>query len=104
MHVSLAPPKPENATIENDKWGEPPMPRDYQLLQPWTQQLLRLARSGKIGMKRKPDPDSLDEDKLDDEIGDENKTNFEDRGYVAKKWKPVPEALLEPTLFALFKI
>lgn len=95
-HVSLAPPKSENANGEDDKWGEPPMPRDYQLLQPWTQQLLRLARSGKVGTKRKPDPDSMDDDKAEDEIAEEAKTNLEDRGYVAKKWKPVPEALLEP--------
>lgn len=72
------------------------MPRDYQLLQPWTQQLLRLARSGKVGSKRKPDPDSMDEDKPEDEVTEEAKANLEDRGYVAKKWKPVPEALLEP--------
>ena len=96
-HVSLAPPKSEDAHGEDDKWGEPPMPRDYQLLQPWTQQLLRLARSGKVGTKRKPvEVDSMDEDKPEDEMAEEAKTTFEDRGYVAKKWKPVPEAMLEP--------
>ena len=95
-HVSLAPPKTEEETRENDKWGEPPMPRDYQLLQPWTQQLLRLARSGKVGTKRKPDPDYMDEEKAEDELAKEAKANFDDRGYVAKKWKQVPEALLEP--------
>ena len=96
-HVSLAPPKSETTNGEDDKWGEPPMPRDYQLLQPWTQHLLRLARSGKVGTKRKPaDPDSMDEDKPEDELPEESKANLEDRGYVAKKWKPIPEAMLEP--------
>jgi hypothetical protein len=94
-HISLAPPKSEEAIKENDKWGEPPMPRDYQLLLPWTQHLLRLARSGKVGTKRKPDPDT-DDDKPEDELNEEAKANLEERGYVAKKWKPVPEALLEP--------
>ncbi|KAF2773821.1 hypothetical protein EJ03DRAFT_323195 [Teratosphaeria nubilosa] len=94
--VSLAPPASESADGKDDKWGEPPMPRDYQLLLPHTQQLLRLARSGKVGTKRKPDPDSLDEDRPDEETQEETKTNLEDRGYIAKRWKPVPEALLEP--------
>lgn len=95
-HISLAPPKSEDENGENDKWGEPPMPRDYQLLQPWTQQLLRLARSGKVGTKRKPDPDSMDDDKPEDEVEQEAKPNLENRGYAAKKWKPVPESMLEP--------
>ena len=97
-HVSLAPPKTEAEKVEDDKWGEPPMPRDYQLLQPWTQQLLRLARSGKVGTKRKPagDPDSMDEERPEEDGGEETKANLEDRGFVAKKWRQVPEALLEP--------
>ena len=97
-HVSLAPPKTEAEKVEDDKWGEPPMPRDYQLLQPWTQQLLRLARSGKVGTKRKPagDPDSMDEERPEEDGGEETKASLEDRGFVAKKWRQVPEALLEP--------
>ncbi|KAH9824530.1 hypothetical protein Tdes44962_MAKER04350 [Teratosphaeria destructans] len=94
--ISLAPPASESADGKDDKWAEPPMPRDYQLLLPHTQQLLRLARSGKVGTKRKPDPDSLDEDRPDEEAQDETKANLEDRGYIAKRWKPIPEALLEP--------
>ncbi|KAK3088979.1 hypothetical protein LTR53_019815, partial [Teratosphaeriaceae sp. CCFEE 6253] len=86
----------EHESIANDKWGELPMPRDYQLLQPWTQQLLRLARSGRVGTKRKQDPDSADEDRNDEEAAGEAKANLEDRGYVAKKWKPVPELQLAP--------
>jgi hypothetical protein len=48
-----------------------------------------------VGTKRKQDPDT-DEDKPEDEINEEAKAHLEDRGYLAKKWKPVPEALLEP--------
>ncbi|EMC98261.1 hypothetical protein BAUCODRAFT_418809 [Baudoinia panamericana UAMH 10762] len=94
--ISLAPPASETAKNGSDRWGEPPMPRDYQLLLPWTQQLLRLARSGKVGTKRKADPDSMDEDRPDEEAAEESKANLEDRGYTARKWKPIPEALLEP--------
>lgn len=97
-HVSLAPPKPEVINgIDNDRWGEPPMPRDYQLLQPWTQQLLRLARSGKVGTKRSADADFPDDDKPEDEaLPQTTQTSLDDRGYIAKKWKPIPEAQLEP--------
>lgn len=109
--ISLAPPQSETgADSKQDKWGEPPMPRDSQLLQPWTQQLLRLARSGKVGAgrnKRKVAPtadvgmDGLTDDdgrgEEEGEVGEEKKSQMEEeRGYVARKWKPVPEALLEP--------
>ncbi|KAM3422343.1 hypothetical protein BST61_g2702 [Cercospora zeina] len=95
--VSLAPPVSEIEAGKDDKWGEPPMPRDFQLLNPWTQHLLRLARSGKVGTKRKQDADA-DDDKPDDEVAEEDTkpTSIDDRGYVAKKWKPVPEHSLEP--------
>ncbi|KAK5107752.1 hypothetical protein LTR62_000728 [Meristemomyces frigidus] len=95
--ISLAPSATGEEQKANDRWGDPPMPRDFQLLQPWTQGLLRLARSGKVGTKRKPDPDSMDEDGVDEEkTAEETQAALEDRGYVAKKWKIVPEALLEP--------
>lgn len=73
------------------------MPRDYQLLNPWTQHLLRLARSGRVGTKRKQDADVNDEDKPEDEGAEEvTKSNNDERAYLAKKWKPVPEHMLEP--------
>ncbi|KXT05315.1 hypothetical protein AC578_11103 [Pseudocercospora eumusae] len=97
--VSLAPPHSETEGKKDDKWAEPPMPRDYQLLNPWTQHLLRLARSGKVGTKRKQEADP-DEDKPEDEAAEEepakNSNVPEERGYVAKKWKPIPEHALEP--------
>lgn len=93
--VSLAPPVAEVLSGEDSKWAEPPMPRDYHMLQPWTQQLLRAARSGKVGAKRKTE-DAADEDfkPEDEDIKDDRGT--EERGFVAKKWKPVPEHSLVP--------
>ncbi|KXT13438.1 hypothetical protein AC579_9907 [Pseudocercospora musae] len=97
--VSLAPPQSETEAKKDDKWGEPPMPRDYQLLNPWTQHLLRSARSGKVGTKRKQEADP-DEDKPEEEAAEEdpakNSNSSEERGYVAKKWKPISEHALEP--------
>lgn len=96
-HVSLAPPKPEISKEDHDRWGDPPMPRDSGMLLPWTQELLRLARGGKVGTKRKQDADSQDEEKPEEEAAtEEPKPVVEDRGYVAKRWKQLPEALLEP--------
>lgn len=95
--VSLAPPVQESENPEDKIWADPPMPRDYQLLNPWTQHLLRLARSGRVGTKRKQDADVNDEDKPEDEGAEEvTKSNNDERAYLAKKWKPVPEHMLEP--------
>ncbi|KAI7090599.1 hypothetical protein KC356_g1388 [Hortaea werneckii] len=99
--ISLAPPVSETADGKEDKWGELPMPRDSSLLQPWTQQLLRLARSGKVvTSKRKASSDAfeIDEERVEAEeaAAEEANPTLEDRGYVAKKWKPVPESMLEP--------
>ncbi|CAK3779032.1 Hypothetical predicted protein [Lecanosticta acicola] len=94
--VSLAPPVSETQPGQDDKWGEPPMPRDYQLLNTWTQHLLRLARSGKVGTKRKQETDAIDDDRPEDEVAEDvnAKTNLDERVYVAKKWKPVPDHML----------
>ena len=95
--VSLAPAVSEVETGKDDKWGEPPMPRDCQMLSSWTQYLLRAARSGKVGNKRKQDAE-VDEDKPEDEAPDEEtkQSSTDERAYVAKKWKPLPDHSLEP--------
>lgn len=95
--ISLVPPVPPVEEGIDDKWADPPMPRDYHLLTPWTQHLLRLARSGKVGTKRKQDAE-MDEDKPDDDADDDahHKSTSDDHGYIAKKWKPIPEHALEP--------
>lgn len=107
MHsrVSLAPP-PSETDIEKaqDKWADPAMPENFQLLLPHTQQLLRIARSGKYGTKRKIAPDvepdgdefnAREEEGLPDEIL-AKPTLTEERGFVARKWRQVPESALVP--------
>lgn len=103
--VSLAPPISEAAQQEaQDKWADPPMPRDYQLLLPHTQQLLRIARSGKFAQKRKAQQD-LDAD--DEGFGEREESAIaeeilgkangpEERAFVAKKWRPTPDSSIVP--------
>lgn len=103
--ISLAPP-PTEAEIEkaHDKWADPAMPENSQLLLPHTQQLLRIARSGRFGTKRKaapeaePDGDEFaarEEEGLPDEIL-AKPVHHEEKGFVARKWRQVPEAALVP--------
>lgn len=103
--ISLAPP-PTEAEIEkaHDKWADPAMPENFQLLLPHTQQLLRIARSGRYGTKRKTAPDAepdaddfnaRDEEALPDDIL-AKPTQTEEKGFVARKWRQVPEAALVP--------
>lgn len=103
--VSLAPP-PSETDIEKalDKWADPAMPESSHLLLPHTQQLLRIARSGKYGTKRKTAPDvepdgddfnAREEEGVPDEIL-AKPTHTEEKGFVARKWRQVPEASLVP--------
>lgn len=103
--VSLAPP-PSETDIEKaqDKWAEPAMPESSHLLLPHTQQLLRIARSGKYGTKRKTAPDvepdgddfnAREEEGVPDEVlAKPNHT--EEKGFMARKWRQVPESALVP--------
>ena len=103
--VSLAPP-PSETDIEKaqDKWADPAMPENSQLLLPHTQQLLRIARSGRLGTKRKiapdvePDGDEFtareEEGLADDALA--KPAHTEEKGFVARKWRQVPESALVP--------
>lgn len=103
--VSLAPP-PSETDIEKalDKWADPAMPESSHLLLPHTQQLLRIARSGKYGTKRKTAPDvepdgddfnAREEEGVPDEVL-AKPTHTEEKGFIARKWRQVPEAALVP--------
>ena len=103
--VSLAPP-PSETDIEKaqDKWADPAMPENSHLLLPHTQQLLRIARSGRYGTKRKiapdvePDGDDFnareEEGLQDDSLA--KPAHSEEKGFVARKWRQVPESALVP--------
>lgn len=103
--VSLAPP-PSETEFEKalDKWAEPAMPESSHLLLPHTQQLLRIARSGKYGTKRKTapeaEPDGDDFNAREEEgVPDEvlaKPAHTEEKGFMARKWRHVPESALVP--------
>jgi hypothetical protein len=103
--VSLAPP-PSETDIEKaqDKWADPAMPENSNLLLPHTQQLLRIARSGRYGTKRKIAPDveaDGDEFTVREEEGLQDDSlakpaHSEEKGFVARKWRQVPESALVP--------
>lgn len=69
------------------------MPKDYQLLPPVSQALLRAARSGEA--IKKPAPQPLVEDEKGPGEDDEAEGDV-DTGLVAKRWAPVPRHLEEP--------
>lgn len=103
--ISLAP-LPTEAEIEkaHDKWADPAMPENFQLLLPHTQQLLRIARSGRYGTKRKNPPDAepdadeftaREEDGLAEELS-AKPIHHEEKGFMARKWRQVPESALVP--------
>ncbi|KAL9045307.1 MAG: hypothetical protein Q9214_001630 [Letrouitia sp. 1 TL-2023] len=81
------------ASNRNSMWSELPMPRDYQLLPPVSQALLRAARSGEV--IRKPAPQPLVEDEKGTGEDDEAEGDV-DTGFVAKRWAPIPRHLEEP--------
>ncbi|KAL9609455.1 MAG: hypothetical protein Q9167_005784 [Letrouitia subvulpina] len=81
------------ASNRNSMWSELPLPRDYQLLPPVSQALLRAARSGEA--IKKPAPQPLVEDEKGTGEDDEAEGDV-DTGFVAKRWAPVPRHLEEP--------
>lgn len=74
------------------------MPRDYHLLPPHSQALLRAARSGNVF---RPPPQPLEDEKEggvlgEEEEGAEGDVGGTERGFVAKKWTVVPRHLEGP--------
>ncbi|KAF2861516.1 hypothetical protein K470DRAFT_256890 [Piedraia hortae CBS 480.64] len=96
--VSLAAPALGSSDGKDDRWGELPMPQDYQLLQPWTQHILRLARTGRTGRtgssgaKRKTDCADEEDAAEEDEAAKENNN----RAFLTRRWKITPTALQKP--------
>ncbi|TKA56560.1 hypothetical protein B0A49_10807, partial [Cryomyces minteri] len=73
-------------------WPELPMPRDAHMLSPMSQQLLRAARAGRL--YRPSTVPSADPDDQKENADEEEKP--EERGFVVKKWTPLPRHLEQP--------
>lgn len=89
--VTVAPPPEREENKKQDRWAvELPhgMPRDTHLLTPHNQELLRLARSGKLYKKRPlPEEDDADADGVPGDKQDKkDSTASEGYGFKVKKW------------------
>lgn len=88
-----APPPSTETTQQNDRWAvELPfgMPKDFNLLPPHTQELLRAARSGRL--YKRPAPAEEEDADLDaPEIkSDKKEAEPQVNSFTAKAWKQVP--------------
>lgn len=90
VEVTIGPNPTESKQLNKNDWPEPPMPRDFNMLQPHSQQLLRSVRSGRI--HKPPAPPEEDKEPLDEE--EEHKEVRQ--GFTIKKWVKVPRHLEEP--------
>ncbi|TKA70627.1 hypothetical protein B0A49_05847, partial [Cryomyces minteri] len=81
-----------NLTPLKGAWPELPMPRDAHMLSPMSQQLLRAARAGRL--YRPSTVPSADPDDQKENADEEEKP--EERGFVVKKWTPLPRHLEQP--------
>ncbi|KAK3941924.1 hypothetical protein QBC46DRAFT_352786 [Diplogelasinospora grovesii] len=111
--VNIAPPPTVEATQQNDRWTiELPygLPKDYPLLAPHSQELLRAARSG--GLYKRPTPaegEDLDADaenpdgKGSGEKKDGGELGGPTAGFMIKMWKQLPRNVEMPIVSRLAK-
>lgn len=102
--VNIAPPKPQKPVQKNDRWSiDLPygMPKDYHLLPPHSQELLRATRSGRL-YKRAPPPEE-EEPEVEGAERVEKKEDPVTVGFMAKLWKQVPRNVEVPTTSHLAK-
>ena len=105
--VTIAPPPVHEISTQKDKWDvELPwgMPKDSHLLPQHSQDLLRVARSGRLYVRRPP----VEEEEVDAEaaLGDKPEKKEEDpkeKGFSVKTWKLVPKHQEGPEIEFLAK-
>lgn len=102
--VNVAPPPPAEITQQNDRWAiELPhgMPKDWQLLAPHSQELLRAARSGRL--YKRPAPTEEDEADGEGIEKPEKKEEPAAAGFSVKVWKQIPRNIEGPAVSHLAK-
>ncbi|KAK3383570.1 hypothetical protein B0T24DRAFT_54200 [Lasiosphaeria ovina] len=104
--VNVAPPAPQETSQQNDRWAiELPygMPKEYPLLPPHSQELLRAARSGRL--YKRPAPLDDEDGDVDAEIskGDKKESDAAVDGFMVKMWKQMPRNVESPTVSHLAK-
>lgn len=102
--MNIAPPPPAEITQQNDRWAiELPhgMPKDWQLLPPHSQELLRAARSGRL--YKRPAPAEDDDAEAEGVEKVEKKEEPATAGFSVKLWKQIPRNVEGPTVSHLAK-
>ena len=94
--VHVAPPPATDTTGKKDHWAiELPygMPKDYHLLAPHSQELLRAARSGRL--YKRPAPTEEEEPDADPDVikGDKKDPEPAVEGFSVKAWKQMPRSV-----------
>jgi len=102
--ISIAPPAPSEPKEQNDRWAvELPhgLPKEFPLLPPHTQELLRAARSGRL-YKRSAEEEEPDADGAEGK-GDKKDVEAVAAAYTIKAWRQVPRNNEGPTVSHLAK-
>lgn len=89
----MAPSAQQETTQQGDRWAvDLPygMPREFHLLPPHTQELLRAARSGRLYKRAAPTEEEDADIELDTVKGEKKDWEPPNDGYTVKLWKQVP--------------
>ncbi|KAK4208714.1 hypothetical protein QBC37DRAFT_378809 [Rhypophila decipiens] len=104
--VNVASAPPAESSQQNDIWDRElfyGMPKDAPLLAPHSQELLRLARSGRLYKRPAPaDEDDMDNDGLEAK-GNKKESESGVEGFMVKTWKQIPGNADGPTVSHLAK-
>ncbi|KAK0729699.1 hypothetical protein B0H67DRAFT_638287 [Lasiosphaeris hirsuta] len=104
--VNLAPPPPPDTTQQNDRWAiELPfgMPKEYPLLAPHSQELLRAARSGRLYKRPAPTEEEEVDADAPEVKGEKKESESAAEGYMVKMWKQMPRNVEGPSISHLAK-
>ncbi|KAH6630195.1 hypothetical protein B0J18DRAFT_488019 [Chaetomium sp. MPI-SDFR-AT-0129] len=91
--VTVAPSAQQETTQQGDRWAADlpyGMPREFNLLPPHTQELLRAARSGRLYKRSAPTEEEDADVELDTVKGEKKDWEPPNDGYTVKLWKQVP--------------
>lgn len=93
--VNIAPPPPQEQIQQNDIWAPElfhHMPKDFALLAPHSQELLRAARSGRLYKRPAPPEDEeadTDAAQLTEKI-EKKEDDSASQGFSVRLWKQIP--------------
>ncbi|PMB64517.1 hypothetical protein BM221_009356 [Beauveria bassiana] len=105
--VNVAPPIEQETLQVNDIWATElnhGMPKDYGLLTPHSQELLRAARSGRLYKRPAPaDEDEAEAETNTNEKPEKKEEEPSPKGFSVKVWKQIPRNVEAPDIPRLAK-